>query len=76
MKTLSLKLEDEIFSETEELISQISKTRNRYINEAVDFYNKINRRRLISNQLGMESGLVWENSMDVLAEFERLIDED
>ena len=76
MKTLSLKLEDEIFSETEELISQISKTRNRYINEAVDFYNKIYRRRLISNQLAMESGLVWENSMDVLAEFERLMDED
>ncbi|MBU2020606.1 MAG: hypothetical protein KJ941_13255 [Bacteroidetes bacterium] len=76
MKTLSLKLEDTIFSETEEIISQINKNRNRYINEAVEFYNQLNRRRIISKQLVMESGLVWGNSMDVLAEFERFNDED
>jgi metal-responsive CopG/Arc/MetJ family transcriptional regulator len=31
MKTLSLKLDDDIFSETEKVISRMKKSRNRYI---------------------------------------------
>jgi metal-responsive CopG/Arc/MetJ family transcriptional regulator len=46
MKTLSLKLDDNIFNETESVISRLKKSRTRYINEAVDFYNKINKRNL------------------------------
>ena len=41
MKTLSLKLDDNIFDETEDVLTKVKKTRNRYINEAVDYYNSI-----------------------------------
>lgn len=76
MKTLSLKLEDNIFQETEVVLSKVKKSRNRYINEAVDYYNRINKRNLISEQLAKESKLVKKESMLVLTEFESLHDED
>jgi hypothetical protein len=75
MKTLSLKLEDDIFKETEMVLSKVKKSRNRYINEAVDFYNKVNKRNLIARKLVKESKLVREESLDVLREFESLQDE-
>ncbi len=76
MKTLSLKLEDDIFSETESLISKVKKSRNRYINEAVEYYNKLNKRKLLEKQLLKESRAVSADSMSVLREFEQLNDED
>lgn len=76
MKTLSLKLDDEIFNEAEELTSKLKLARNRYINEAVNIYNQYNKRRLLKKQLIKESKLTMEDSMEVLHEFEKLIDED
>jgi hypothetical protein len=76
MKTLSLKLEDNIFQETEDVLSKVKKSRNRYINEAVDYYNRINKRSLISKKLAKESKLVKKESLLVLTEFESLHDED
>jgi hypothetical protein len=76
MKTLSLKLEDQIFSDTELVISTVKKTRNRYINEAVDYYNQFNKRKILAKKLAKESSLVQEESMIVLAEFERMSYED
>jgi len=75
MKTLSLKLDDNIFDETEDVLSKLKKSRNRYINEAVDYYNRINRRNLISKILTIESKVVKRESLAVLAEFETLQDE-
>ena len=49
MKTLSLKLDDKIFDEAEEITSQLNLARNRYINEAVGIYNTLNKRRLIKS---------------------------
>ncbi len=76
MKTLSLKLEDQIFNDTEIVIATVKKTRNRYINEAVDYYNRFNKRKILAKQLAKESDLVQEESMAVLAEFERISHED
>jgi metal-responsive CopG/Arc/MetJ family transcriptional regulator len=76
MKTLSLKLEDQIFKDAEGVISEIKKSRNRYINEAVDYYNRYNKRKIIASKLANESKLVQEESMSVLAEFERIGHED
>lgn len=76
MKTLSLKLEDQIFNEAEMVISKVKKTRNRYINEAVDYYNRFNKRKILANMLAKESKIVQEESMTVLAEFERISHED
>jgi hypothetical protein len=75
MKTLSLKLDDNIFDETEDVLIKLKKSRNRYINEAVDYYNRINRRNLISKKLARESKLVKRESLAVLAEFEAFQDE-
>ncbi len=76
MKNLSLKMDDAVFNETEKIISKINKNRNRYINEAVEFYNLVQKRKIISHQLKKESKIVQEESMKVLAEFEKLQDED
>jgi hypothetical protein len=76
MKFLSLKLDDNIFNETESVISRIKKSRNRYINEAIDFYNKINKRKIIAKKLAKESKLVSSESLYILSEFEKLQDED
>ncbi len=75
MKTLSLKLDDKIFDEAEEITSKLNLARNRYINEAVGIYNTLNKRRLIKKQLAKESKLTSKDSMEVLREFEKLMDE-
>lgn len=74
MKTLSLKLDDEIFKESEKITSKLKIARNRYINEALKIYNLYNKKRLLKKQLTKESKLISKNSMEVLAEFERLTD--
>jgi DNA-binding protein len=76
MKNLSLKMDEDVFLETEKITEKISKSRNRYINEAVEFYNLLQRRRILSDQLQKESKKVQEESLKVLAEFEKLQDED
>ena len=75
MKNLSLKMDEVVFNETEKIISKISKNRNRYINEAVEFYKILQKRRIIIRQLQKESKLVQEESLKVLKEFEKLQDD-
>ena len=70
MKTLSLKLDDEIFNEAEKITSKLRLARNRYINEAVNIYNLFNKRRLLKNQLEKESKLTSKDAMEILHEFE------
>ncbi len=72
MKNVSLKIDDAIFGETEKILSRIKKPRNRYINEAIDHYNKLQKRMLLEKKLKKESDLVKENSMSVLKEFEEI----
>lgn len=72
MKTLSLKLDDQIYEETEKLLQKIDQPRNRYINEAIEYYNAVKKQELISKQLAFESHLVSQDSLSVLNEFEQL----
>ena len=72
MKTLSLKLDDSVFTETEYVISHIKKSRNRYINDALDYYNKVQKRKLLASKLEKESKLVKDDSINVLHEFEMI----
>jgi hypothetical protein len=72
MKTLSLKLDDIVYKETEQLLEKIKKPRNRYINEALQYYNRLQKTKIISTLLVQESKLVSEESMNVLNEFENL----
>ncbi len=76
MKTLSLKLDEVVYKETEQLLEKIKKPRNRYINEAISYYNRLQRRKLIANQLVVESKIVSEDSMAILSDFEKLEEND
>ena len=75
MKTLSLKLDDTIFSEAESITAELKLARNRYINEAVKIYNTYNKRRLLKNKLTNESNIAREESMAILHEFEMLLND-
>jgi hypothetical protein len=76
MKTISLKIDDSIYGETESILISIKKPRNRYINEAIEFYNKMNKKNILANKLKYESKLVEQESMAVLKEFEAIDYED
>lgn len=74
-KAISLKVDDKIFEETESRIAILGVSRNSYINEALEAYNKEKKRQEIIEKLKIEVELVRESSMEVLAEFESLEDE-
>jgi len=72
MKTISLKIDDSVFGETESIVAMMKKPRNRYINEAIFYYNKVQKRNILEQKLHSESLLVKDNSMSVLKEFESI----
>ncbi len=72
MKNVSLKIDDSIFGETEKILARIKKSRNRYINEAIEYYNRLQKRLLLEKRLKAESELVKNDSMKVLKEFEEV----
>ena len=72
MKTVSLKIDESIFDETEKILSLIRKPRNRYINDAIEYYNKFQKRMLLEKKLKKESEIVRADSLAVLKEFEEL----
>ncbi|MBN1768584.1 MAG: hypothetical protein K9G70_06385 [Prolixibacteraceae bacterium] len=72
MKTVSLKIDDSIFGETEKILSRINKPRNRYINEALEYYNRVQRKQMLEKKLKEESKLVKADSMSVLKDFEEI----
>lgn len=75
MKVLSLKVHEEIFEEAEKVTHQMKIKRNAYINQALDFYNKLMRRKLLKKQFQKASRLVRASSLEVLHEFEMLQDD-
>lgn len=76
MKTLSLKLDEELFEETEKLIKQKGVARNRYINDALDFYNRFQKRREMAEAFKNTAELVKNSSMLINEEFDHLMDEE
>jgi hypothetical protein len=72
MKTVSLKIDDSIFVETENILSRIKIPRNRYINEALEYYNKLQRRQILEKRLKSDSDLVKNESIKILKDFERI----
>lgn len=72
MKTVSLKIDDSIFGETEKILSRIKMPRNRYINEAIEYYNRMQSRQILEKKLKSESALVKKDSFSTLKDFERI----
>ena len=75
MKVLSLKLREDVFDETESVVRKIRMPRNAYINEALLFFNKLNKRKLLRKKLAKESQAVQNVSLEVLQEMEKLADD-
>ncbi len=74
MKTLSLKLDDDIFEETDRIAGKLNMARNRYINEALEAYNKVASKKFLKEKLKQESIKVSRSSMDMLKELEKITD--
>lgn len=72
MKNVSLKIDDSIFVELEKILVQSKQPRNRYINEALGHYNRLQKRKLLEKRLKKESQLVQRESMAVGAAFEKI----
>jgi hypothetical protein len=75
MKAIPLKVSEAVLEQAEEIIGKLHTNRNKYINNAIDHYNKLMERELLAEQLKLESSICREESMNVLREFEQLNDE-
>lgn len=75
MKTLSLKLKDDVFAQAERVVHSLGIARNAYINQALEFYNRLHQRRQLRALLHRESELVREESLKTLELLEQLEDE-
>jgi metal-responsive CopG/Arc/MetJ family transcriptional regulator len=69
-KAISLKIDNQIFDKTEELIAELKISRNKYINDALESYNRMKEMERVNNLLAKASVLVRENSLEVLHDFE------
>lgn len=72
---LSLKLNERIFQTTERILKKAGKSRNSYLNEAVDFFNRIQKRKDLAGILKSESERVSSENLAVLRVFEAMEDE-
>lgn len=69
-KVISLKIEDQIFDKTEALISELKISRNKYINDALENYNRMKEMEKVNVLLVKASILVRDNSIEVMQDFE------
>jgi predicted transcriptional regulator len=74
-KAVSLKLQDDVFQEAEEVLRRTRRSRNAYFNDAIRFYNKLWERKSLKRALAAESTLVAADSLAVLEAFEQMEDE-
>lgn len=72
MKTVSLKIDNSIYQELDSILQGFKMSRNRYINNAIEHYNSIQRLKLLEDELAKESKLVSSESMKVLKEFSEI----
>ena len=72
MITIRVKIKDDNFQAMEKMLEKVEKSRNDYMSDAIDFYNKYQRRLWLEKQFAYESSLVAESSMEVLKEMENL----
>ncbi len=73
-KAVLLKLHDDTFATAEKVLRKIHLPRNAYINRAVDFYNRLQLRKLTAKKLKNEATLLKEDTRELLQSFELLED--
>ncbi len=73
-KALSLKLEDSVFEEAESLLKRIKVPRNAFINQAVAFYTKLQKKMLMQKKLKKDVLRLQKETSDFIKNFELLED--
>lgn len=73
-KALSLKLDDRIFAETESVIRKMRVPRNSYINRALDFYNRCQKRRFLKRRLQKDVEALKDQTHEIIRDYELLED--
>lgn len=73
--SVSLKIENQTFVEINEIVKGTNISRNKYINEALKYYNKLKKREAIIIQLKLEIERTSESSLEVLKDYETLLDD-
>lgn len=71
-KALSLKMDEDIFKETEKIVHQMKLPRNAYINKAVASYNRLYKKYALKRQFAKEVELLRHDTRDFLDEFNHL----
>lgn len=74
-KAVPLKLSDKLFDETQNIIKKIHVSRNSYVNEAIKYYNRVMKRKLLKEQYSKESALVGKHSLKINNEFQEIEDD-
>lgn len=72
MKTIRVKIKDDNYQAIEKMLEKIDKSRIDYLSDAIDFYNKYQRRLWLEKQFALDVSLIGESSMEVLREMENL----
>ncbi len=67
-------MEDRIFEETEHVLKKVHLPRNAYINQAVDFYNRCQKRLLTKKKLQKDVRILKNDTREFLKSFELLED--
>ncbi|MFZ4798196.1 MAG: hypothetical protein ACOYMA_11930 [Bacteroidia bacterium] len=73
-KSVALKLEAQLYEDVNILALELNTNRNNYINNAVELYNRFNKRQILKNKLVEESEMSKLDSTEILDEFELMID--
>lgn len=73
-KALSLKMDDQVFEETEGILRKIRVPRNAYINQAVEFYNRCQKKLLLKKKFRKDVEILKEDTKKFLKDFELLED--
>lgn len=78
MKSILLKLDDELFRETEERVKELKMSRNSYIKKAVHLFNKRLKAKSMQDQLTKEALMLKINNPDkaLIEEFQNASIED
>jgi metal-responsive CopG/Arc/MetJ family transcriptional regulator len=74
-KLISVKIDEKVLEETDEMVKKLNISRNKFVNEAIAEYTRIKKRAELEAQIRNASWLVRETSMEVLKEFEALDDD-
>jgi hypothetical protein len=72
MKTITIKIGDLLFAETEKIRLNNKLSLNCYINKALKSYNILQKRKITGKCLAKESKRVKEDSISTLNEFEAI----